>query len=212
MTEINQVPSDSKNRLLYKWCLRVGANPKSGDSDNILLQKILLAIVASDNPEIIMSQVYHGNFSSPVGNITPEDGQKGALYYQDGLVANLSNIWAWDVGDQVWLQQVQPVKIYRATVTQTGTSAPVATVLQNTFPGTLVWTRNSAGSYNVTLAGAFPVNKVFFRVGQLQVAGDFAFSNPQRVSDNAWQVETIDSGTLADDGLTITPVEILTYP
>lgn len=48
------------------------------------------------------------------------------------------------------------VKVYRATLSQTGTSSPTATVLVNTLGGTVVWTRSSAGSYLATLAGAFP--------------------------------------------------------
>jgi hypothetical protein len=47
-------------------------------------------------------------------------------------------------------------KEYVATVTQTGTAAPVATVLNNTLGGTLVWTRSATGTYLATLTGAFP--------------------------------------------------------
>lgn len=45
---------------------------------------------------------------------------------------------------------------YVALLTQTGTDAPVATVLSNTLGGTVVWSRQSAGTYRATLAGAFP--------------------------------------------------------
>lgn len=47
------------------------------------------------------------------------------------------------------------VKIYRATLTQATTSAPVATVLENTLGGELVWSRDFEGQYSATLAGAF---------------------------------------------------------
>ena len=50
-------------------------------------------------------------------------------------------------------------KIYVALLTQTGTDAPVATVLQNTLGGTLVWTYSDIGSYIGTLLGAFTENK-----------------------------------------------------
>ena len=49
--------------------------------------------------------------------------------------------------------------VYTALLTQTGTNAPVATVLENTLGGTVVWTRDSAGFYTGTLAGAFTVSK-----------------------------------------------------
>ena len=48
------------------------------------------------------------------------------------------------------------VKVYRALLTQTGTDAPVATVLENTLGGEVVWTRDDIGLYTGTLAGAFP--------------------------------------------------------
>ena len=52
-------------------------------------------------------------------------------------------------------------KMYLALLTQTGTNDPVATVLQNTLGGTLVWARTGVGVYTATLAGAFTENKTF---------------------------------------------------
>ena len=42
-----------------------------------------------------------------------------------------------------------------------GTVAPVATVMQNTTGGSIVWTRTSLGKYVGTLTGAFTTNKTF---------------------------------------------------
>lgn len=44
---------------------------------------------------------------------------------------------------------------YVALISQTGTNAPIATVLENELGGELVWTRNAAGDYSGTLSGAF---------------------------------------------------------
>ncbi len=52
-------------------------------------------------------------------------------------------------------------KMYTALLSQSGTDAPVATVLQNTLGGTLVWARTGVGVYTATLAGAFTENKTF---------------------------------------------------
>lgn len=47
-------------------------------------------------------------------------------------------------------------KAYVASITQSGTDAPVATVLQsNLLQGTPVWSRTAAGIYKLTLTGAF---------------------------------------------------------
>ena len=75
--------------------------------------------------------------------------------------------------------------VYTALLTQAGTAAPVATILQNTTGGTLVWTRQSAGNYTVTASTAlFTVNKTIVFGNQ----GNAAISNPivwNRASDTA---------------------------
>jgi len=52
-------------------------------------------------------------------------------------------------------------KKYVALLSQSGTNAPTATVLENTLGGTVVWTRNSTGLYTGTLAGVFTANKTW---------------------------------------------------
>ena len=49
-------------------------------------------------------------------------------------------------------------KVYVALVSQEGTSAPTAIILQNTLGGTPVWSRDSAGTYDLTLSSAFEGN------------------------------------------------------
>lgn len=51
--------------------------------------------------------------------------------------------------------------IYVALLTQSGTNAPVATVLQNTLGGTVVWSRDDVGKYTATLANAFTTDKTY---------------------------------------------------
>ena len=53
----------------------------------------------------------------------------------------------------------RPYKVYTALLSQTGTNAPVETVLENTLGGTVVWSRTVAGSYFATLTGAFTTDK-----------------------------------------------------
>lgn len=66
-----------------------------------------------------------------------------------------------DIVDYIDQQDGVVPKRYRALLTQTGTDAPVATVLENTLGGTLVWTRVGVGAYRGTLTGAFPIAKYF---------------------------------------------------
>jgi hypothetical protein len=54
---------------------------------------------------------------------------------------------------------------YVASLTQTGTNAPVATVIKNTLPqGALVYSFDSTGAYLATLASAFVENKTVVNV------------------------------------------------
>ncbi len=50
-------------------------------------------------------------------------------------------------------------KVYKALLTQTGTSAPVATVLVNTLSDTPVWSYVGVGDYELTLASEWTANK-----------------------------------------------------
>ncbi len=107
------------------------------------------------------TQVFHGNFADPNSNVTPDDAQKGALYYQDGLGANVTNLWAWDVGNQEWVQQLLPVKKYVAVVSQTGTDSPVPNIVENTV-GPITWTRDDVGLSIISSSGLFVVGRTLF--------------------------------------------------
>ena len=78
--------------------------------------------------------------------------------------------------------------VYTALMSQTGAGAPVATVLQNTLGGTVVWTRQDVGDYRGTLAGVFTENKTFVLcssngvVGQIICLAGFGAGNPDNVT------------------------------
>lgn len=55
--------------------------------------------------------------------------------------------------------EVNEPKKYVALLTQSGTNAPTAIVLENTLGGTVVWTRDDVGYYIGTLSGAFTTDK-----------------------------------------------------
>jgi len=50
-------------------------------------------------------------------------------------------------------------KVYIALLTQAGTDAPTAVVLENTLGGTPVWSYVGTGNYLITLSGVFIENK-----------------------------------------------------
>jgi len=58
------------------------------------------------------------------------------------------------------LQLRNGIKTYKAILTQTGTSAPTATVFINTLSGTPTFSYIGVGSYELTLNSEFTANKV----------------------------------------------------
>lgn len=56
------------------------------------------------------------------------------------------------------------VQTYTAIINQTGTAAPIPTVLHNTFPDDIIitWTREGIGRYTCHIAGVTTSNTVMF--------------------------------------------------
>lgn len=110
------------------------------------------------------------------------------------------------------------VKSYVALLTQTGTDAPVATVLENTLGGTVVWTYAAGGRYDGTLAGAFTANKTAVNSGScVNAAGSTLngwFAGNRTNADAVRLISSAanDPSSTADDVLVATLVEILVYP
>ena len=106
------------------------------------------------------------------------------------------------------------VKVYRALLTQTGTDAPVATVLKNTLGETVVWTRGLAGVYFGTLAGAFLSGKTYISPFQYVDPSNGAYQL-YRYTDNAVTIESLTGVDLSDSLFAAyfpVPIEILVYP
>lgn len=104
-------------------------------------------------------------------------------------------------------------KQYTAIIDQTGTSAPIATVLGRNEIGSIVWSRVTVGTYSGTLSGAFTGSKTFALSGignedAVQPARGGIF----RLDDNTvWLTVRAPDGTLTDDWAELS-VEIRVYP
>jgi hypothetical protein len=105
------------------------------------------------------------------------------------------------------------VKVYRALVTQSSTTAPTATVLENSLGGTLVWARSVAGTYTATLAGTFTSAKTFImQPGETGTIAAIKNVLAVRTSADVVTVTTGSGGTLEDGVLSSYPISILVYP
>ncbi len=68
------------------------------------------------------------------------------------------------------VEAVRPFGVYKALLTQTSTNAPVATIVEDTIEGTIVWAYSSEGVYTATLTGAFTANKTLIILNSNTVA------------------------------------------
>lgn len=93
----------------------------------------------------------------------------------------------------------------------TDTAAPVATVLENTLGGELVWTRAGEGSYVGTLVGAFPQEKTMIRMPVMYADGDGVIAGSLWQSEDQLSVTTVVGASSIDGVLSFSPVEILVY-
>lgn len=100
-------------------------------------------------------------------------------------------------------------KSYVALITQSGTAAPTAIVLENTL-GDIVWTRAATGDYSGTLTDAFPLNKVVCFSNQTESIATILI---QRKNNNIVSINTATPGTttLLDSILNNTSIEIRVY-
>jgi hypothetical protein len=102
-------------------------------------------------------------------------------------------------------------KTYRALLNQTGSNAPVATVLENDFTGSIVWTRALSGAYVGTLTGQFLSNKTFITNGfvELNPTGNKIYVS--RSSNDT--IEVISSTpSFYEDGILVNfPLEVIVY-
>jgi len=130
------------------------------------------------------------------------DGTELVPVVQDGETVRTTTQDIADLGGASYLK-------YVALLTQTGTGAPTAIVLENTLGGTVVWTRSEVGVYAGTLSGVFTENKTAIFLGA--AVGNiiqYGFWD----STNFILLLTTEGGVAADEKLYLTPIEIRVYP
>ena len=110
------------------------------------------------------------------------------------------------------LANARPYKVYTALLSQSGTDAPTATVLENTLGGTVVWSRLSVGDYRATLTGAFVLSKTHVMLTNSVNPFFTTVGNKTKGSvDTVILLTQTTAGLNADDRLQGTPIEIRVY-
>lgn len=108
--------------------------------------------------------------------------------------------------------QAPKYKVYTALLTQTGTDAPVATVLENTLGGDVVWSYENVGIYNVTSNQLFTIDKTFVFCGSEYIFNPSLLSTTiNSDSDITLSVRDVANDIFVDENLVKTSIEIRVY-
>ena len=154
-----------------------------------------------------MAKQKYSEFADSLATAATLDGTEPVVIIQDGLPVQTTTQDIADLGGG----GAAAYLVYTALLSQSGTDAPVATVLQNTLGGTVVWSRNTTGDFSATLGGAFTTNKttVFSSINGDQSAGYVIIY--ETLSEDEVKLYKRDDSFAAADGLGCT-VEIRVYP
>lgn len=111
----------------------------------------------------------------------------------------------------------RPYKVYTALLTQAGTNAPVATVLENTLGGTVVWSYDGVGQYRATLASAFTQNKTWFSFINIITGAEIDIRLTWDTINEITLMTALGGvaggiGVFTDDIITDASIEIRVYP
>lgn len=107
---------------------------------------------------------------------------------------------------------VRPYKVYTALISQSGTSAPTVTVLENTLSGSIVWAFDSTGQFTGTLASAFTTNKtIAFTNNSGHISADSVDIKTIYDSVNVIRLKTYSGGTIGNSLMSNASIEIRVY-
>lgn len=111
------------------------------------------------------------------------------------------------------IASVKPYKVYTVLISQSSTNAPVVTtLLENTFTGTITWTRTSAGRYLGTIdTTEFTNLKTGFVITPIGIDLNYGMFSPSSstVTLDTWSPSSV---AFVDGQLNETFLEIRVYP
>lgn len=104
---------------------------------------------------------------------------------------------------------IKPYKEYVATLAQTGTADPVATILKNELTGTIMWERGSTGQFTGTVSdNQFVANKTFITVNSVYPDRQH---QAYRINEDSVEIDQQDMLGVSQDVLYGNLVEIRVY-
>lgn len=141
--------------------------------------------VVGDNSHNHNASTITTNIVSSINGVT-NDGGNVAIVGTNGISVSSNN-----TTDTITISgTAAPYRVYTALLSQSDSSAPVATVLGNTLSADIIWTRISTGVYFGTLSGAFTNNLTSVSCNYGIVSGDASIITGSRSNSNVIRVQT----------------------
>lgn len=164
--------------------------------------------VVGDNSHNHNASTITTNIVSSINGVT-NDGGNVAIVGTNGISVSSNN-----TTDTITISgTAAPYKVYTALLSQSDSSAPVATVLGNTLSADIIWTRISTGVYFGTLSGAFTNNLTTVSCNYGIISGDASIITGFRSNSNIVRVQTYKASdkTLSEMKGSLIFIEIRVY-
>jgi len=129
------------------------------------------------------------------GNVVDQD-LKGILVGNDKVINQSSEL---SINNETVAtpDTSSETKVWKGLISQSGTSAPTAIVLENTLGGTITFAYSSVGVYTATLVGAFTLDKTFIIANNV----DDGFLGVARNSDDVINFGSTDTSLAASNNI-----------
>ncbi len=181
----------------------------NGKNFNIKVEALPMFTLAIDNSAANARVIF------PNGNViigTGTDNGSGAVLQVNGKTSGVAATASNHYVTKAQLDAAgRPYKVYTALLSQSGTNAPTAIVLENTLGGTVVWTRTGTGNYTAALTGAFTSNKTAFFIntylGAYSVGVQYGSVNNFLIDTRVASTNTFTDGLLVGN-----TIEVRVYP
>lgn len=212
--DLNRINSGGGGAAGIAGSIDISLNNSTGSgSMTKSLQLISKLTTATSGSEVSDLEFWGQNSGTLAKKFTIKgSGQLNANNYGSGTFTGTpaTTLVATSSGDIV--EEVRP-KTYTALISQSGTSAPTATVLGTNTIGSISWSRSSAGVYVGTLSGAFTANKTWSTVSWSDESGGSAIVfRLKRTGSNTVELFVSPEGVAGTDNFTNLSIEIRVYP
>lgn len=175
---------------------------------------------------IILSDIFCNNISATGGGTVTLNGNTvigdantdtltvtAAATFSEQVTIPTTPVASTDAASKAYVDGIVGYSTYVARVTQSGTNAPVATVISNDTGLTFTWTRQGTGSYRVSPSSAFVVNKTWIQMTGGDLSSGTTSVSIKDISTTVASAVNINliNGNVADN-ITAAFVEIRIYP